>query len=138
MTKKYPEKVPYVLSKNNLENRLLELTRNNEDILVRVIEVKKDGDRKGNRTVLVKHVLENNTELVLAKYLQSVTKNKKYVVNMREFKTKQNKWKSEQDIKDESIQYSHTGKYIDRFVERIAIIKNSYEHETIINVSNKY
>ncbi len=134
MSKKYPEKIPYTLSKKDLENRLLEIRRNNEAILVRVREVKEDGDRKGNRTVLVKHVLENNTELVLAKHLRSITKNKEYTVIIRQFEIKQGVWRTRDEITEEDIQYTNTGKSVDRFVERTAIIKNSQEHETITNI----
>jgi len=134
MSKKYPEKIPYTLSKQNLENRLLEIRRNKRAILVRVIEVKEDADRIGNRTVLVKHVLEDNTELVLAKHLRSVTKNKEYTVTIRQFEIERNVWKTTHEITDEDVQYTNTGKAVDRFIERTAIIKNAQEHETITNV----
>lgn len=134
MSNKYPKQIPYTLSKKKLENRLLEIRRNNEDILVRVIEVKEDSNRNGNRTVLIKHVLENNTELVLAKHLRSITKNKKYTKIIRQFEINQGVWKNEDEINKKDIKYTNTGKQIDRFVERTAIIKNEKEHETITNI----
>ncbi len=134
MSKKYPEKIPYKLSKQNLEGRLLEIRRHDKPILVRVIEVKNDSDRKRNRTVLVKHVLKNNTELVLAQHLKKITRNKEYTVTIRQFEIKQGVWKNKTEITNEDIQYTNTGKSIDRFVERTAIIKNAYEHESITNV----
>lgn len=128
MREKYPSDIPYTLSKSDLEGRLIKIKTNEEPNLVRINEVKEDGDRKGNRTILVKHVLQNKTELVLAKHLRSVKKREKFTVIKREFETK-NGWKSIDEISEDEKQYSNTGKVFDRFIERTAIVKNHMESD---------
>lgn len=136
MTRKYPEKVPYILSKSNLEGRLIQIHRNSTPILGRIIEVKKDGDRMGNRTVLIKHVLENNTELILAKHLRSVSHKQEFNITTRQFDTRSG-WKIEDNISEDEKMYSNTGKIIDRFVEKTAVVINPKEHELYTNIFHR-
>jgi|AntRauMinimDraft_4_1070384.scaffolds.fasta_scaffold01391_5 hypothetical protein len=136
MVNKYPSDVPYTLSKDDLEGRLIQVGGKHEPILARIIEVKQDGDRLGNRTVLIKHILENNTELVLAKHLRSVSHKQEFNTVIRQFETRSG-WKTNEEISDEDKKYSNTGKALDRFIERTAVVSSATEHKTSTTVFNR-
>ncbi len=134
---KYPSDIPYTLSKNDLEGRLIKINRTRDNpILVRIMEVKEDGDRLGNRTILVKHVLKNKYELTLAKYLRSVTKNEVFTTMIHQFDTSDG-WKNNTEISNKDKQYTNTGKCLDRFVERTAIVVNSKEHKISTDIIHR-
>lgn len=134
---KYPSDIPYTLSKNDLEGRLIKINRTRDNpILVRIMEVKEDGDRLGNRTILVKHVLKNKYELTLAKYLRSVTKNEVFTTIIHQFDTSDG-WKNNTEISNKDKQYTNTGKCLDRFVERTAIVVNSKEHKISTDIIHR-
>lgn len=134
---KYPSDIPYTLSKNDLEGRLIKINRTRDNpILVRIMEVKEDGDRLGNRTILVKHVLKNKYELTLAKYLRSVTKNEVFTTMIHQFDTSDG-WKNNTEISNKDKQCTNTGKCLDRFVERTAIVVNSKEHKISTDIIHR-
>ena len=134
---KYPSDIPYTLSKNDLEGRLIKINRTRDNpILVRIMEVKEDGDRLGKRTILVKHVLKNKYELTLAKYLRSVTKNEVFTTMIHQFDTSDG-WKNNTEISNKDKQYTNTGKCLDRFVERTAIVVNSKEHKISTDIIHR-